>query len=146
MIWLQSNDKYDDLARYDHRNGTFTIVSRKTLDVNEPISTNGFFAMLSNIFVALYNFEQQLFLRIGDKRIPLTDDTIALVSGDASNRQLVVDKTGKEIAHLSYILDDSNQFPDDPTPFIKDEDFDFGLFISNISKNGKRKKVLLGLD
>ena len=39
----------------------------------------------------------------------------------------------------------SGGLPDDPTPMISDEDFDFGLLAMNISQNPERKDVLLGL-
>ncbi len=146
MIWLQSNDKYDALAEYDHIEGKFTIASRKTLGSKAPSKTDGSFAILSGVFVALYNFEQQLFLRVGNNTVLLADDIIVTVSGNANNRLLLVKKAGQEIVRLNYILDMSNQFPNDLTHSIEDEDFDFGLFISNISKNNKRKRILLGLD
>lgn len=146
MIWLQSNDKHDELAEYDHGKGTFTTASRNDLGSNAPSRTDGIFSILSTVFVALYKFGQGLFVRIGDQCIPLTDDVVATVSGGSNNRTLTVKKAGKEIAHFRYALDGSKKFPDDPTPFIEDEDFDFGLFLSNISTNDKRKRVLLGLD
>lgn len=146
MIWLQSNDKYDEFAKYDHGKGTFTITSRNELGGNSPSSTEGRFTIMSSVFVALYKFDQGLFVRIGDRQIPLTDDVIVTVSGELKKRLLIVKNAGKEIARFNYVLDSSKKFLDDPTPFIENEDFDFGLLISNISVNDKRKRVLLGLD
>jgi len=146
MIWLQSNDKYDELAKYDHGKGTYMIASRNNLGGNTPSSTEGMFSIMSTVFLALYKFEQGLFIRIGDQLISLTDDVIVTVSGDDEKRLLSVKKSAKDIAHLNYVLDSSKKFSNDPTPFIEDEDFDFGLLISNISTNEKRKRVLLGLD
>ncbi|MBD1558046.1 hypothetical protein HC752_13990 [Vibrio sp. S9_S30] len=147
MIWLQSNDKYDELAKYDHDSGRFTIASRNDLGGNTPSSTEGIYAIMSTVFVALYKFGQGLFFRIGEQCFPLTDDVIVTVSGeDFNKRQLIVKKAGKEIAHFNYVLDSSKKFSGDPTPFVQNEDFDFGLFVSNISANEKRKRVLLGLD
>lgn len=146
MIWLQSNDKYDELAEYDHGKGTFTIASRDDLSGNTPACTEGIFAIMSTVFVALYKFGQELFVRIGNQCIPLTDDVVVTVSGDVNKRRLTVKKAGKVIAHLNYMLDNSRKISDDPTPFIEDEDFDFGLFVSNVSANDKRKRVLLSLD
>ena len=146
MIWLQLNSKYDGIAEYDHAKGMFTIASRNTLGGKAPLKTDGVFAILSTVFVALYCFSQQLFLRIGDDCIPLTSDLVVTVSGDINSRKLRVEKAGVVVAHIDYTLDVSDQFPNDPTPFVEDEDFDFGLFVSNISKNSERQRVLLGLD
>lgn len=146
MIWLQLNSKYDGLAEYDHAKGMFTIASRSTLGGKAPSKTDGIFAILSTVFVALYCYGQKLFLRIGDDCIPLTSDLIVTVSGDIKDRRLIVEKAGSVIANIDYTLDMSDQFANDPTSFIEDEDFDFGLFVSNISKNNERQRVLLGLD
>ncbi|PPD48098.1 MAG: hypothetical protein CTY16_06195 [Methylobacter sp.] len=143
MVLLQSNDKYDELAEYDHSKGTFIISSRKNLDDKALLNTDGMFSILSTIFVALYRYKQQLILRIGNKNIILTDDTFVSVSGNASNRLLIIKEFGKEIIRLNYELDISKQFPNDPTPFVGDEDFDFGLFVSNIANDDKRKKIFL---
>ncbi len=144
MIWLQSNDKYDELAQYDHASGAYKNASRKAMTAS--LNTDGTFSILAGTFVALYNFEQLLFLRIGDECICLSEDVVATVSGGINNRSLTVKKSKSEILHLDYSLDHSPQFSNDPTPFIEDEDFDFGLFVSNISKSEERKRVLLGLD
>ncbi len=32
---------------------------------------------------------------------------------------------------------------DDPTPFVDEEDFDFGLFLSNVAKDESRQRRLL---
>ena len=146
MIWLQSNDKYDELAEYDHDKGTFTIESRNALSSKAPSSTEGIFAILSDIFVALYKFGGGLFIRIGGQCIPLAEDVVVTVSGDVSKRLLTVEKSGKEITCFIYVLDSSKKILNDPTPFVDDEDFDFGLFVSNISTSDKRKRILLGLD
>ena len=146
MIWLQLNSKYDGLAEYDHAKGMFTITSRNTLGAKAPLKTDGMFAILSTVFVALYCFGQQLFLRIGDTCIPLTNDLVVTVSGDTNRRKLNIEKDGVVIADIEYMLDLSKQFPNDPTPFVEDEDFDFGLFLFNISKDRERQRVLLSLD
>lgn len=146
MIWLQSNNRYDEIAQYDHVMGAFSIFSRNNLGSKTPNTTQGMFSILSNVFVALYKYRQELFVRIGNQSIPLTNDVVMAVSGDMKNRLLTIKKEGKEIAHFNYELNDQKIFSEDMTPFIDDEDFDFGLFLSNISTNDKRKEVLLGLD
>jgi len=45
---------------------------------------------------------------------------------------------------MHYVLLQAPPIPGDPTPFIEDEDFDFGLFVRNISRSSERRKVLLG--
>jgi hypothetical protein len=146
MIWLQQNSKYDGLAEYEHTSGMFKLSSRKTLGNNVPLKTDGVFSILSTVFVALYCFNQQLFLRIGDDCIPIISDLVITVTGDVNNRKLCVEKAGVVVAQIDYTLDMSDQFSNDPTAFVEDEDFDFGLFVSNVSKRSERQRVILGLD
>ena len=156
MIWLQSGSRYDDVAEYDHASGTFSIISKTALRHRAPQETDGQFDLLSNVFVALYKFGDDIFLRIGNDRFPLSDDVIAEVHGDRVtkrliankaklDRTLIVKKAGQEIAHLNYIYDLWNQFPVDFTQ-VEDEDFDFGLWVSNMTKSPTRQRILLGSD
>lgn len=146
MIWLQSNERYDAIAEYDHSAGSFTQISRRLMGSKAPLSTDGIYSNLSSAFVAIYQLDKQLFLRIDDNCIPMTNDVVVSVGGDIDNRWLVVLKAGIEVFHVDYGLDSSKKIPGDPTAFIEKEDFDFGLFLSNVSKSQKRKRVLLGLE
>ena len=146
-MWLQSHEKYDVLAEYDPNQGThYTLVSKASLGDQAPEKTAGHFAILSTVFVTLYQANHVLFLRIGEHITPLADHIRVNVTGDASNRQLVVTNNQKVILEFEYTLDTSETFADDLTPFIEDEDEDFGLFVSNIANNDRRKRVLLGLE
>ncbi len=145
MIWLQSNERYDTLAQYDPEQGVFSIKTKTESGDQVTEKTDGFFSVLSDVFVALYRSEHALFLCVGDQRIVLTDDLRINVSGGADQRQLIVKKHSTIITQLTYCLDEEENLADDPTPFIEDEDFDFGLFVANVANNHKRKQVFLGL-
>ena len=144
MVWLQSNDNFDSIGELDTVTGKLTVRSRAELD---PLpETAGFFAMLQGTVVALYREGTELFVRIDDHAFPLAEDVVAEVSGGRWRpRKLVVRQAGKVVASHKYRLDRSEQFADDPTPFVEDEDFDFGLFVANVSQSEERKAVLLGL-
>ena len=53
MLWLQSNEQYDALAEYEPAQGTYTLVSKASLGDQAPEETEGHFALLSKVFVAL---------------------------------------------------------------------------------------------
>jgi len=145
-MWLQSNERYDSIVDYSHSTATFSEVSRISLGENSPSRTDGFYSILSSTFAAIYCLDNALFVRIGGSCFALSDEITISVDGEAEDRTLLVLKAGKEISKLSYALDMSDQIENDPTPFVEKEDFDFGLFLSNISKSESRKRVLLGLD
>lgn len=143
MMWLQSNDDYDTLGTLDLDTGKFETCSRRLAQQSIPDHFGGLFATLSGVVVALYRHGNELFVRVGAITFPLATDVVAEVNGPATERTLLVIKDGGEILRHKYELDLSIRFSDDPTPFIDDEDFDFGLFISNVSKAPKRKTALI---
>lgn len=157
MVLLRSNERHIDLAEMDHATGKYTMLPGGQSKNGARRDTCGSFSFLSGVFVALYCFEKALFLRIGEACLALGDDLVVHIQGIEPtqeliaqrarlDRTLIVEKAGSEITRLHYVYDLSGQFPDDPTPFIDDEGFDFGLWISNITKSPERQQVLLGSD
>jgi hypothetical protein len=144
MIWLQSNEKFDSLAEYDPKNGMLTKHSRKNLGSNVPETTDGFYSELTNGVFILYRFNDNLYFRANDNDFILDSVTEVVVSGPQEKRELKVLCNGKMIFKTIYSSHDIGPLSNDPTPFIEDEDFDFGIFVSNISKSPKRKDILLG--
>ncbi len=145
MLWLQDNDEFDKLVELDLTTGLHRIHSRSTLGPQSPTKTDGVFAMLASVLVALYKHGSELFVRVGNTTVRLEKDVIIRASGSPPQRTLSVFKSGKEVARLQYAIDSSLNISGDPTPFIDNEDFDFGLFVSNISLAPERQEVLLGL-
>ena len=146
MLWLQSNEQYDALAEYEPAQGTYTLVSKASLGDQASEETEGHFALLSKVFVALYQTDHVLFLRIGERVISLADDIRIKVTGDADARQFIVTKNQDRILEFRYALTIPESIEEDLTPFTEDEDENFGLFVANIANNDQRKRVLLGLD
>jgi hypothetical protein len=139
MITLQSVEKYIQLAQYDHCTGNVRLISRGSLNASENINTSGIFSELSGVFVALYPFKEKLFLRIGE-RCMSCDDIKVFVSGESLCRKLIVEKAGEKIS-VEYRVNLSKKFDNDPTPFVEDEHFDFGLLVSNILNSNQRRQV-----
>ena len=144
MVWLQSQDQFDALAVIDPETGKLAKFSQCALGDSAPARTEGWFADLSGVVAAIYKKGDELFVRVGGTELPLAADVTAEVSGAASARVLVISKGGNAVVRCRYALDTSIRFPNDPTPQIEDEDFDFGLFICNVSKATERQMVLLG--
>jgi hypothetical protein len=75
----------------------------------------------------------------------LAEGVLVEVTGAPRSRKLVVRRAGQVVASHTYSLDRPQQLMDDPTPFVDEEDVDFGLFVVNVSQSEERKAVLLGL-
>lgn len=142
MIWLQSYNKFDEVADYDHDSGGLHLFSRRDMGENSPRKTEGSFAFLSSVLFALYRHDERLFVRAGERCFPLSSDVTIDVRGSSANRCICIAECNVLQLTLTYEVEDKG-IDRDPTPFLDDESFDFGLFISNISKNPDRMKVLL---
>ena len=143
MLHLRSNKKYNLIAELDHEIGLLNKIKLSEINSNSILSIDGFFDEYKNMYFAIYKYKGNIFFRCNPENLfPLNQNTIIETSGK-KNKKLVVMEDGREVFTAIYSLDESNFLKDDITPFTDKEDFDFGLFISNISKNEERKKVFL---
>jgi hypothetical protein len=55
----------------------------------------------------------------------------------------VVSKKGEMVVAQVYSLDNWGKIKGDPTPFVEEEDFDFGLLIANIAGSPERQQVFI---
>jgi hypothetical protein len=108
-----------------------------------PDGTVGSFTELAGLFVALYVQDGTLQLRMGEEIYPLDDEAVVAVEGELSSRELTVSRHGKEVAKHQYAVDESQIIEGDETAFVDEEDYDFGMWLANVSKNPERKQVLL---
>lgn len=140
MVWLQSNEKFDDIAELDVESGEWKICRREE---NVHVQTDGFFSILSQVFCAIFRSGNQLHFRIGDKQFELTEGVEIAVNGALEKRFLSVRRRGSPEIEFEYSLS-SFAIDGDITPFLEDEDLDFGLFLSNIATDPNRQAVLKG--
>lgn len=144
MKLLGSHSIYANLAEYDIKNRTYIILSGD--NSNNRSKTQGSYELLNNFFVAIFTKKNNIYLAIDDKLIKVNDGLRVDFTKDKHRRILkIVPENHGEII-LDYSIDESIQIENDPTPFIDDEDFDYGLLIYNILRTPERQKVLLGLD
>jgi hypothetical protein len=148
MIWLYSHNEYDYLGRFDPNTGHLKKTSLKGLGSEAPDITEfagSFPEVKGGLFVLYRHRGQVIFWAFGNEFV-LDGQTIVDVDGSGRNRCLSIKTMGKSVSELEYELLNDGPIPGDLTPFIDDEDFDFGLFVSNISKDQDRREVLLGND
>lgn len=143
MLWLQSNEKHDVLAELEPATGQWRQRSRSRLGASSPRGVQGFFALLSGTFTALYRYGDALFIHVGGTPHPLRHDTAIRVEGPPQARLLRISLAGRDVEALPYAVELPPSLPGDLTAFVEAEDFDFGLFVSNVSRSEERKAVLL---
>ena len=103
----------------------------------------GSFWIQGQTFFAFACIDGKLYVRIGDVVFELSENVTIDTHGTPPNRTLVVVRDGVPYLSMPYLLGGEGGGSSDETPFVEDEDFDFGLLLSNISHSEERKKIIL---
>ena len=144
MFLLRNNEQFNDIVAYDAENGRWQRLDPESKKEVDSADVSGFFTILSSKYCAIYRSGQEIVACVGDVQIPLSHRVKINVTGNPAKRRLTISQDANVIVNHEYSLDTSNHFEDDPTPFIEDEDFDFGLFMANIAGSQERQEVLKG--
>ena len=145
-VLLQSQDRYDDLIELDTASGQITWHSVK----NEPHlregTIDGHFSKLDGKMAALLRENGVLHFRVNQLDVELSDDTEAVWERRPGLHTLTLTRDGKRILRLAYsppVIDPPLEV--DPTPFVEEEHFDFGLFVHNVLQDkGRRERIYCG--
>lgn len=149
-MWLQCQDRFDTVGAFDETYGRLERLSRKALGSDAPFlqDVGGFFSDHLTGTLMLYRQGGKAIFRVYgdglDRVFELDPATEIKVSGPNTKRELRIFRDGAVIFQTTYVLPEVYRSLNDFTPFVEDEDFDFGLYVSNISKNPVRKDLLLG--
>ena len=139
MVLLQSTDKFDDLAELEPTTGRLTWYSKHQTPALAFRPIRGHVARLDGHTLILYREATMLHLRIDDADFELTDDTyIELVRGNLN--VLTVIRRGVVLFSWTYkppVIEPPLEM--DPTPFVEEEHFDFGLFVYNVMRDACRR-------
>ncbi len=137
---LECHNEYRVYTSFDPAKGCRQKVSCKP---DEAIKINGIYAEFKGVFMCLYVDDMEaIVFRYMNNTFELRYGVTIEVEGEIKNRRLLVFFDGNLKKELSYAIDNYGILRNDPTPFVENEDFDFGLWVSNISKSESRKKVL----
>ena len=110
-------------------------------DSSRDESLRGEFAHIDGHTWFLYRYRDEVHFRIDNIVDLVLSDDIQIKVVYGTTNQIIITKGGA----VAFIWDYRNAqtaptFENDPTPFIEEEDFDFGLFVRNVANNVKRKR------
>lgn len=140
---LQSQDRYDDFAVFDPESGAFVVYQKSAfpLMVTRPIG--GHYAQVDEGTIMLFRLQDQLHLRIEELDFVLGESMIVRIDKGDSHNILRLLEGSNTIFTWKYQR--PRIFPpleDDLTPFVEEEDFDFGLYIQNVTQDqGRRNRA-----
>ena len=138
MILDCYTDSYT-MGYYDPVTGTLTTFSRKEEPGRARGQSSGLFDHLGEKLVLLFRLDNVLYLQVEGQRMPMADHAIEVrsVNGRQVLRVLSNSKVVLELTYDPPIIDPP--LSEDPTPFVEEEHFDFGLFLANLSKDQNRQ-------
>jgi hypothetical protein len=143
---LACHTEFDLMAEYDPVRGGFEVFSRRVNPQRVPRQLSGLFDRISQNLVLLFRHVGILFLDIGGLRLTMSDHAVHL-DHLGGLRVLRILANGKIVFELPYdapIIDPP--LSQDPTPFVDEEDFDFALFLRNLSQDPARQARIFGPD
>lgn len=142
MLLLRSNRVFKNLLELDPVTGGNREFSQANMaSASEKVS--GFFDHLGGVLVAIYAFSGHLILKIGERAISITPEVTVVTTGAPNSRKLEAFDNKIVLATVTYAVTNISKFENDPTSFIENEDFDFGLFVANLIGSTDRKAVAL---
>ena len=142
VILLRNNEQFNDIIVYDVDDRSWQRLDSERQKKVAPADISGFFTILSSEFCAIFRSGQEIVVCVGNVQLPLSHRVKINVTGNPEKRRLTISSDANVMVSHEYSLDVSNRFENDPTPFVDDEDFDFGLFMANIAGSQERQDVL----
>jgi hypothetical protein len=135
---IDSFDRYGEVRDFDVVTG---VLGPATTSGVNTRATHGHYCRLGDTSLVFYRSGETLLLRIGETVVPV-DNNSSITYNRVKDRRVLevtVKATSAIAARVEYALPKPVVAPEvDPTPFAEPEDFDFGLFISNVASDPQR--------
>jgi hypothetical protein len=136
---LRSHEAFDIIGDYNPETGEFVPFSRSQEPERPVVPVSGTYGHIAGRRVMLFRLDGDLTLQIDGWRLPMENYTVTLRS-ENGNHVFQVSTIGGAILEWVYApptIDPPLEL--DPTPFVEEEDFDFGLFLANVSSDRGRQ-------
>jgi hypothetical protein len=136
---IQSFDRHSEVAEFDPMSESIQTMARSS---TLPTGLAGHYAHLDDALIVLYRDGHNLWLKFGDTRVPLHPSSRAEYYRAGARRSLRVQSDSKDLQFTYHLKELDPPLSIDFTPGVEEEDFDFGLFISNVVNNPERQERL----
>lgn len=143
-ILLQSFDSIGELVELDPDSRNIQSFCKVEHDNAGKESICGFYATLGDKTLAFYLHEDHLYFQVNESYYVIAENPrveLDYKGVGATLRLEIKSDTTLKISYERPIL--VVPLEEDPTPFVEEEDFDFGLFIFNILTHQARKERLI---
>lgn len=141
MILLKSTNRHNRFALLDPTNNKLSWKSRSQEFNPTRHEIHGTVGKLPFHTVGLYRLKNVLHLWIDGYDFPMEDNVIITLETLALRRhRLTISQNGKLLYSFRYFRP-INIIPKflDPTPYIEEEEIDFGVFVHNVANDPVRR-------
>lgn len=136
---LQSHTSVDTVAEFDPETGHLDIYSRKAEPARAAGAVCGAFAEIGKKRHVIYRDGDALYLDVCGRRFALGTLDVD-IEQNGCRRLLRVSSCGRRIVELWYDAPPPGSGDRlDPTAFAEEEDFDFAIFLRNVSLDRARQ-------
>ena len=141
-ILLRDFIHYHSFLELEHGLGEFKKIEFKIGDINTPKHDNGLFYESYGNTLGIYGYNEKGYILVNTCTYQVESDIdIILEIEDKDRARLSLIKHEKIVENVIYRINEG-KLENDPTPFLEEEDFNFGLFIKNIINYDERFNLL----
>jgi len=131
------------LARFDSATGRLHRKPLWAFLPHQRHSWSGWYKSLGGKFCALYVNANELCFWCDGKHLVLNDEVKTTLQESGSERMLDLESRGTRI-NLSYRRPTPwPELQDDPTAFVEEEQFDFGLFVFRAATDERKRSLII---
>ncbi len=136
---LQSHQVFDTIADYNPGTDEFVTFSRRCQPMRMTGPITGSFDHINGRRALLFRLAEILYLQIDSQRLSMEDHIVKLrfENGQRLLEVFTGDRVVLKLICTPPTLDPPLEL--DLTAFIEEEDFDFGLYLANVSSNRDRQ-------
>lgn len=145
VIFLQSQDRFEDIMVMDWRTGEERFVKRsEVLGALESQGVSGSFGRIGGHCLMLYRLGGVLCFGLDDQRVRIDDEMSVSLSRVGDKNVFLIEKGGEVVVEFEYGVEDlyKRPIPGDTTAHVGEEDFDFCLFVNNVLNDRQRREFI----
>lgn len=143
MLILHYENNYNFIVEFDPISNQYKKKERPK-KFTRVVDGNFFEDIYGYIVLYFDRYKELLILVINGNEYELNENTIVeSIGGYDKIKQLIVKRNNVVIYKVNYTTSYEQHFGENELDMVDDEDFDIGLWLSNISKSSERKKIFL---
>lgn len=140
VVWVRSHDRYHEIAHFDPASAHLEVGRADAPNPDDWDALSGTYHRDDERLMVLYRDEAGLVFVCDRRLLPLTSGLTAERLNASGKHRLVLRQAGEIVLDVTYGT--SNPIvsvEEDLTPFVEEEDFDYGLHVASLVNDPGRQ-------